>query len=403
MVLLDLLKTGYELISGGSKKKGGGIMDSITGGLLGKVTEMCGGGKNPDALQQANEVRDSSEKKRAGLGTEILKSIMLREAAPLSAFNDLGRFATDNKVAEVVPWQNEFETISAILVIVPNKWKKPITDFILDTLHFRKIFQYWPGLDGIEGVVNIPSVGKDGTIGKAIFKTVVRDGPIRQRIMQNSDPTAVIEALRVVHQDVFVTGKVSFDKLKELTGGSASALAILGVGAGALTAGSAMLGGPNESGPQKTIDSKGNAIIVGKKISDFIKKNPEKPQTNMQSHLAALLNELGVMDSAELVNGEWEDNNEEVTVSFLYDGGKYYLTFDDDVTKTDLILKTSDGRQILDTYDMWGFEADWSAKKIREAIAASPSTPEPVKKPEPKVDPKADKKPDSKIETPKSK
>lgn len=391
MVLLDLLKTGYELVSGSGKKKGGSMM----GGLFGKVTEMFGGGKNPEAITQANEVRESSENERAGLGTEIFKSVMLREFPRLSAINDLGRMATGNKAPEVVPWQNEFETLTSLLLLLPNKWKKPITDFILDKLHFRKIFEYWPGLDGIGGMIDLPLIGKTGALNKLPGLGFGEGGPIRQRIMKGSDPDAVIEALRVIHQDVFVTGKVSFDKLKELTGGNASALAILGLGAGALTAGSAMIGGPSESAPQKSIDSQGNTVIVGKKISEYIKKNPEKPHTNMQSHLAALLTELGVMDNAELVNGEWEDNNDEVTVSFLYDGAKYYLTFDDDVTKTDLILKTSDGRQILDTYDMWGFEADWSAKKIREAIAANPGPAEPVKKPEAKAD--------AKIEKPKSK
>lgn len=362
MGALDILKQGADIIGLGGKK---GPSESGNG-IFGTIMETVGL-KKPEIGQQATEAKEHAEAERSSIFGEIGKSLFLRQFPRLAAITDIGKQLTGNKAAEVVPWQNEFETITAFLILIPNKWKHVITDFFANSTIFQKLVEFWPGLDG----VNLPLIGSGGFLSGAL-PILGKGGPLRERILVEKDPDAVIQALRIMHQDVFVTGKVSFDLLREKLGIGGS-LAVLGGGAAALTAGSAMLEGNN---PLDAITGGGKEKVggpSGKKITDLIKAHPEVAQTTMQQNLIKVLQSMNVMDSAEVVKGKWEGNNDEVTVGFIYDNAKYFLVFDDDVTGTDFTLNTSDGRQIDKFTDRFGIDAADDAKRLIAAMRKSPA------------------------------
>jgi len=375
MGALDILKSGWEAVSG----SGSGSGSSSGGGIFGSIMEAIGL-KKPDVARDAQNAKESAEGERAGIFSEVIKSLTLRQCPQIAAALDIGKQLTGTKAPEVVPWQNEFETITAVLVLIPGNWKHYITDFFANSDIFRKIIEYWPGLDGVD----IPLVGQ------YLPDAVGKGGNIRQRILNDKDPNAVIEALRVIHQDVFVTGKVSFDKLKDLLGGSslgaaAAALgggAALAVGAHALEGGSNAPAGAVPGTPGAAPGAPGEAVpgrVPGKKIQDLVKAHPEAILTTMQNSVLALTKELNVEDSAELVKEKWNDNNDYCTISFIFENGVYYLEVDNDVASTDLTLKNAQGQQILSTTDWNGLDAGDDAGKIIDAIHANPSPDIPSK------------------------
>lgn len=376
---LDILKSGWEALSGSGSGKTEG--KGLLGGIFGKIMETVGL-KKPEIAAEAHEARESAENERAGLFQEIGKSLFLRQFPRLAAITDLGKQFTGNKAAEVVPWQNEFETISALLLIIPGEWKHFITDFFANSTIFRTLVEYWPGLDGVD----IP------LIGQYLPESIASGGNIRQRILSNGDPSAVIGALRVMHQDLFVTGKVSFDQVKELLGGSSlgAAAAVLGGGA-ALTAGARALegagsenapgaaagpgGSPKESAIVESVRAAaaGKGNLRSKKLLDMQKQHPEKQATTMQTKLLELLKSLNVLDSAVVVNGEWFDNNDEVTVGYLFDNGVYLLTYDEDIASADISVRNSQGITIYKETDYWGLNAASNASAITAAMRQNPS------------------------------
>jgi hypothetical protein len=362
MGALDILKTGADIIGLGGKKgptEGGN-------GIFGTIMETVGL-KKPEVAAQAGEAKEHAEAERSSIFGEVGKSMFLRQFPRMAAIFDIGKQVTGNKAAEVVPWQNEFETITAFMILIPNKWKHFITDIFANSTIFQKLVEFWPGLDG----VNLPLIGSSGFLSGTL-PILGKGGPLRERILTEKDPDAVIQALRIMHQDVFVTGKVSFDLLREKLGIGGS-LAVLGGGAAALTAGSAMLEGNN---PLSGIMGGGKEKVggpSGKKLNDIIKAHPEVAQTKMQQNLVKILQGMNVMDSAELVKGKWEGNNDEVTVGFIYDNAKYFLVFDNDVSSTDFTLNTSDGRQIDKFTDWGGIDAGDDAKRMIAAIRKSPA------------------------------
>ncbi len=127
-----------------------------------------------------------------------------------NAATDLRNAATgNNQRPETVPWQHEFEAISAFLILIPNDWKHHITDFFAENEIFRTMVEHWPGLDGIDA----PIIGSTGLMSKDL-PGIGKGGSLRKRILEDKDPDAVIEVLRIMHQD-FVTGKVALEKLKD--------------------------------------------------------------------------------------------------------------------------------------------------------------------------------------------
>jgi len=363
MGALDILKGGYEMLTGSGKSdSGGGLFDSITSKF----------GGNSEAAKEAGEVKESAEKDRASVWGEVGRSMFLRQFPRLSVLKDLTKLG-GSKDPEVVPWQHEFEAITALLVLVPNKWKHVITDFFADSTIFQKLVEYWPGLDGI----NLPIIGKDGFMSKNL-PILGKGGSLRDRILQEKDPDAVVEAIRIMHQDIFVTGKVTFDWVREKLG-LGGAIATLAGGAGAVALGSKLLDGDSGGG----IIDKGKEMLglgntpggKGKKIIDLVKAHPEAKQTTMQGHLISLMQDLNVLDSAEIVKGKWEGNNDEVTASFIYDNAKYFIVFDDDDVppRTNITVNTSDGKQIAKFRDWGSFDSKDDAKDIIKAIQKNPA------------------------------
>lgn len=368
MGLTDILKGGYELIKGGGTA---GVASSIFEKIMG------GPAKNdPEVGQQATEKKEYFKGMREGLFGEIGKSLLLRTMPRLSALTDVGLQLTGNKGDEKVGWQNEFETITALALLVPNSWKHHLTDLFANNAVFKNIVKYYPGLD-----MQLPIVGE--FLSKDL-PVLGKGGTIRDRILNENppDPDAVIQALRVIHQDVFVTGKMSFDKLKGVIGTPAAAATILG-GGGALAAADKLLGGDSNSAPSEggIVNQLKQAVGMdgggsGKKIIDMAAANPALEKTKMQKNLLKLIDQLGVKDSAILKKGSW-DSNDEVTIEFQMNGGKYYLIFDNDVSSTDLKLNNSAGAEIANFTDWGTLDADDDAKKIVKAVQSNPSAPLP--------------------------
>lgn len=373
---MDILKGGLEALTGGGnsgKTEGKGLL----GGIFGKILETVGL-KKPEIAAEARDAKEKAEANRSGIFGEVGKSLLLRQYPILSATTDLYKQLSGNKAAEQVPWQNEFESISAVvmlLTLIPGKWKHYLTDVFAESTVFRTLVEYWPGLDGVD----IPFIG--GFLPDVIGK----GGNIRQRILNDKDPTAVIAALRVIHQDLFVTGKVSFDVVKNLLGGNtaAAAAAVLGGGA-ALTAGARALEGGGDSaaaspsGQPVAVDAvreavAGTGALRDKKILDMQKQHPEKQATTMQTKLLALLKSLNVLDTAVLVDGEWFGNNDEVTVGYIFDNGTYFLTYDEDITSADISVRNAQGMTIYDETDYWGLNAEANASSITAAMRQNPS------------------------------
>lgn len=216
MSTLDTLKTGLEILTGGKNI----LPENLTpGGLFSKVLEIAGLKKRPDIAEKAEAARKAAEKDRAGVFESIGKSVFMRQFPRLSAFFDLikaGKNITEKGLVEGIKESfKDFGTATALLMLIPDSLKHYITDLFADSEIFQNLVKRWPGLEGAD----LPLIGKGG--------------PLRDKILREKDPKSIILALRVMHQDVFVTGKVSFEKVKEYLGT---------VGAITVTAGVAALG-----------------------------------------------------------------------------------------------------------------------------------------------------------------
>lgn len=372
MGALDIAKSLYETVSGGNKTPGA----PNEGGVFDKLMALVSGGKNPEVAGEAKEKNDLFKSLREGFFGELGKSLLLRQMPRLSAMTDIGLQLSGNKGAEKVPWQNEFETITALLILVPNSWKHHITDLFASSSIFQGIVKYWPGLDGVD----IPVVGPTGILAGAL-PGLGEGGSLRARILEQQppDPDAVIQVLRIIHQDVFVTGKMSFDKLKEMIGGPGALAAIAG-GGGALAVAANALGGDSTTGGgviDKAKEALGLGPAPGKKIIDLISANPAGERTKMQKNLLTLLDQLKVKDTATLKEGSWEGNNDYLSVQFEYNGGIYFMIFDNDVSSTDIKINNSQGTEIANFTDWSGLDADDDAKDIIKAIQKNPSPAKP--------------------------
>ncbi len=383
MPLTDILKYAYDAISGDKKAPATGATGAAAapeeGGMLGKiVTFLAGKSDKPEIADEAKDKSNIFKKLRESFFGELGKSMLVRQFPRLGAMTDLAAHVSGKKAPERVPWQNEFETITALMILMPNSWKHHFTDLFASSMIFQALVKYWPALDGID----LPFIGHTGFLSKAI-PGLGEGGSLRERILnrQPPDPDAVIQVLRIIHQDVFVTGKVSFENLKKMMSSPAAIAAILGVG-GAVSAGEAALGAGGAIGA--IVDKGKEALgIKGKKIADLVRENPAAERTAMQKNLLALLDQLKVGDTATLKKGDWDGNNDEITVQFDHKGKTYYLTFDNDTSSTDIRVNNTDGREIANFTDWGNFDADDSTATITQAIEQDTTQPTQPQSPSP--------------------
>jgi hypothetical protein len=328
---------------------------------LGKILDFFGLGSKE--AKEAKEVKEKAKEERGSFFKEMIKGFMLRQFPKGSAIWDLmGATGIVDRGPEMVPWQHEFETLTAILRFTPDFLKHYITDIFAKSDIFQWLVAHWPLADGID----LPLIGPNGKLTERV---------------KAGEPDAIVEALRIIHQDVFVTGKVTFDKLKDLMGGSGSALAVMGGGAAALVGGKDLLEGKN---PLEGITG---SDTTGKKLEEIIKAHPEAQQTTMNKNLLSLLNSLGVTGTATVVKGDWLNNNDEVTVSYNYNNGKYFLIYDNDVSSTDITVKNDQGMEIANFTDWGGLDSQDDAEKITTAMKENPSkTPVVTQQPQPAND-----------------
>jgi hypothetical protein len=368
--ILGGLGEAAELL-GGLGGDSGDKSPSILGGLWGKIKETFTG-SNDAAVEEGKEVVDSSQRERAGFFSEAVKSFIVRQFPRGGQLLDLYNATLGEKAPEVHALQNEFEFLTAFALFIPNCLKSYLTDLFADNSIFQALVEYWPGLDGVD----LPLVGSTGLLSMDL-PVLGKGGSLRNRVLQDKDPDAVIQVLRIMHQDA-ITGKVSYDSIKELLGvsGLGGSTAIAGI-LGLLFGGAALSGGP-ATGETSLLDQAKEAIFgkpegAGKKILDLVKENPQAPQTTMQKNLIALVKELEVENSATLIKGGWVENNDDCTISFIYDGGLYYMNFDDDITGTDIQVNNSQGAEVVEFTDYGGFSAKSDADDIRKGIKKNPS------------------------------
>ncbi|MFA5352225.1 MAG: hypothetical protein WC304_03020 [Candidatus Gracilibacteria bacterium] len=148
--------------------------------LLGSLAEKL----NPGQKEKAEKIRGHAEKERSGIFGEVWESILVRYFPGISKLIDVASsVGITDKDPETVPWQNEFEAFTAFSMFVPDFLLRYITDPFAESETFLKILEGWP-MQGRE---------------------------LADKIRAKKDPDDVIDALRMMHQDLFATGKVSFE------------------------------------------------------------------------------------------------------------------------------------------------------------------------------------------------
>ncbi len=136
--------------------------------------------------EKAEATREGFEKERSGFFGEVWESVLSRYFPNISkGLDGLSAIGVTKTDAEVVPWQNEFEAITAFSLLVPDFLLKYITDPIAKSAVFQKIIENWP-----------------------------LTGDLAEKIKKDKNPDDVISALRIIHQDLFITGKVSLDQVR---------------------------------------------------------------------------------------------------------------------------------------------------------------------------------------------
>lgn len=353
MGTLETIKTAYDLLT----KSGSSDGKSQEKGFFGKLLDIFK--SNPEAIKQAESIKENAQNERLSFFSEVGRSIFLRQFPRLAQLQDLGKL-TENNEPEAVPWQHEFEAITALLLFVPNSFKKYITDFFAESTTFQTLVKNWPGLDGVD----LPIIGNTGLMSKDL-PILGKGGSLRERILQQKDPDAVIQALRIMHQDIFVTGKVAFNWIQEKLG-TERAIATAAGTVGAVTLGTKILGG--ESG--NLVDQAKEAIGLGgsKKLKDVLAATVSESKTTMQNNILKLLEKLKVTESAEIVKGDWSGNNDYITLSFNYNGKKFFMEFDNDPSSTDIRINNANGNEILNFTDWGNFNTDDNITKIQQAL-----------------------------------
>lgn len=183
--MFETLSTIAEAMSNPSK-----AFSKLGQGVAGRIEGMFGVDK-PEAVEESREVTEKAELERKGIFAEFFKGSLLREMPMLAGGMELAKkLIWGSSTKEAHGFENEFETISAMLLFLPDSWKKMFTDLILQLPMMKTMIEYWPLMDGL-----------------------VMGNNIRKKALEGN-PTAVIQALKIMHQD-FITGKVSFEDVYE--------------------------------------------------------------------------------------------------------------------------------------------------------------------------------------------
>ncbi len=333
----------------------------------GLFSDILNSNPSKENVNEAHEIQKNSEQERTSFFKEAERSFWLRQFPRLSKLTDmskaLGILKNDK---EVVPWQHEFEYITAFTFLIPDRLLKIFTDPIAHSPTFQALVNHWPLINGVD----LPFIGPNGKLLDKI---------------KAGDPDAVIDAIRIMHQDIFVTGKIAMTQMYDIIkkyAGNYAAKAIVGGGG---LAGLGILGSKlikpsiNNSAPQESLIQKGEDFIkhdLGLEVNlgdhsfkDILKLNPELKLTTAQTNLINLLDKLKVKDKAKLSeDSDWKGNNDEFNVTFVLNGNTYFLHFDNDPLSTDLTLKNKDGTQIYKSTDWAEFNAEEDAKEILKKI-----------------------------------
>ncbi len=171
-----------------SETIGGKAMEMVSAPFGGSLFESLFSG---DTASEALKVRETAQSEREGIfdslwnvGGEVGESWLSRNFPVVSQIFDVAGWVIGNKDEEAFAWQNEFETLSALTMFIPDFLLRHMTDPIANSDIFIKILRNWP-------------LGGDD---------------FADRIESKGDPDDVIQAFRMIHQDL-TTGKVSGDAL----------------------------------------------------------------------------------------------------------------------------------------------------------------------------------------------
>ncbi len=202
MGLLDILKQGalgnpLELIDKAKNFFGGGPETSTERPTGNSIFDLLRG--NPETKEKAEAIKENAEKERANVFLELGSSIYRRWFPNLAKFTDLaaaGAHATGLREMgpEAVPWQHEFETITAFSLLTPDFLLKPLVDPLAQSELFKKMVDYWP--------------------------TSIPDDMKANLNSANYDPDTFFDIIRIMNQDIAAGKTTVEDVLKLIPGGS---------------------------------------------------------------------------------------------------------------------------------------------------------------------------------------
>ncbi len=137
--------------------------------------------KSPESAAKLHEFQEE----RWSIFAEAFEAILAHQFPTISKWMDiLSTVWVTEKDKEEYAFQNEFEALSALTILIPDHFLKKFTDKILAVPWFMTLVRLYP-----------------------------LDEDIEKRIKE-WDPDAVIDFIRMVHQDA-ISGKVSIEGLIE--------------------------------------------------------------------------------------------------------------------------------------------------------------------------------------------
>ncbi len=198
-----------------------GVLDILSPGglpnptaIIDKVKQMFGGGPaegaersgnsifdflkgNPSTSEKAEGIKEGAEQERAGIFGEVASSLYRRWFPDLAKFTDLAAAGAQGlgireMGPEAVPWQHEFETITAFSLLVPDSMLKHLSDPLAKSELFKKMVDYWP--------------------------TSIPDDMKADLAKEDYDPDVFFDIIRIMNQDI-AAGKTTVEKVLGLIPG----------------------------------------------------------------------------------------------------------------------------------------------------------------------------------------
>lgn len=143
-------------------------------GILGSLAH------TPAVAAKLGEQAEASKAKRQTLFGEVWESIVARYFPNFSKFLDLGTgLKLFQKEDEAHRFQNEFEFVTAMTLLIPDFMLRKVTDPIAESETFLTVLEHWP----------------------------VKGKEFADKIRAKKNPDDVVSALRMMHQDM-VTSKI---------------------------------------------------------------------------------------------------------------------------------------------------------------------------------------------------